>query len=278
MKCQEPFEGIWTSRNERLYNHWCIGEPQNQIQLAFRNHWLTFQEIMQDKKFNKGKRCLEVGCGRGSLSCYYSAADYDCTLVDISPSIIKVAQDIFQTHQLKAKFVVADANNLPFENGSFDIVFSIGLLEHFEDVRNIIREQVRVLSQGGIFIGYVVPENRNQVQKNYTWINKILEGYVGSNKSESTKESIYRSEYTSSYYTELMLELGLTDIRTRGVYPLPMISPSIEFPFTLMPPESELSLVSYLKDLLQKRQQETGENPWFCNESYGQAFLVWGFK
>lgn len=278
MDCQKPFEDIWTSRNERLYSHWCIGEPQNQIQLAFRNHWLTFQEIMQNSSFNGGKRCLEIGCGRGSLSCYFSAAGHDCTLLDISPSIIEAAQEIFHINQLKAKFVVADAYNLPFPGQSFDIVFSIGLLEHFIDAEKIIEEQIRVLSDGGLLINYVVPEKKSTVQEQYSWINEILKGYVYKNRLDTAKDTVYRSDFCSSHYTRIMCQQGLKDVRSSGTYPLPMVSHSIEFPFTLMPPRSEAALVGYMNDLLYKRRKETGKNPWLCEESYGQAFLVWGTK
>ena len=63
-----------------------------------------------------------------------------------------------------------------------------------------------------------------------------------------------------------------------GTYPLPMISHSIEFPFSLMPKESEISLVKKFESDLKKRQQKTGRHPWICEEGYGNAFLIWALK
>lgn len=280
MDRQKSFEDIWASRKERIYSHWCKGEPRTQIQLAFRNHWLTFQEIMQNPIFNKGNRCLEIGCGRGSLSCYFSEAGYDCTLVDISPSIIDTAREIFRQNNLQAKFVVADAYRLPFADQSFDIVFSIGLLEHFTDVKNIITEQLRVINRGGLFIGYVVPEKTSGVQEQYAWINEVLKGYAAADRggNQIVKDIVYRSDFGAFYYVTLLQEMGLRDIRASGIYSLPMISHSIDFPFTLMPPQSEAALTVYFNEILEKRRRETQGNPWLCEESYGQAFLVWGIK
>ena len=51
-----------------------------------------------------------------------------------------------------------NALQLPFDEGNFDIVFSIGLLEHFDDINKPISEQIRVLSNGGLWIGYIVPD------------------------------------------------------------------------------------------------------------------------
>ena len=124
-------------------------KPQNQIQFAFYNHWITFKSIIENMKlFNGGRKVLEVGAGRGSLSAYFSQNGYQTTLLDSSKEILKIAKSIFE-NSLKAKYVPGNALQLPFDEGNFDIVFSIGLLEHFDDINKPISEQIRVLSNGG---------------------------------------------------------------------------------------------------------------------------------
>ncbi len=275
----ESFSQNWQTRKETLYTHWTREEPANQIQLAFRNHWLLFQELMNENPlFNKGKRVLEVGCGRGSLSCYFSDNNYQCSLVDLSENVIEVAKNIFSENKLTAELFVGDAGALPFEDNSFDIVFSIGLLEHFKDVDQIIKEQVRILDEGGIFIGYVVPEYFDNIQKDYHWINDILKGYKEESNNTSSKCDVYRSDYNSEYYIKLMKKYQLRDIQASGVYPLPMISHSINFPFTLMPENSEKAIVKHFTEVLETRNADFKQSPWLCKEGYGQAFLLWGVK
>ena len=276
----KSFEQSWKEHEESFYKHWTRGEPLNQIQFGFRNHWIVFKELLKNRHFNNGKRCLEIGCGRGTISAYFSDDGYDCTLLDISESVIEIAKEIFKKNSLKATFKVGNANNLPFENNSFDIVFSIGLLEHFEDVETPIKEQIRVLDKGGLFIAYVVPNYTENIQKEYNWINDILKGYISeyNKNSQPPKKEIYRSDDDSTKYIKILKKYNLKDINASGVYPLPMISHSIKFPFTLMPKESEKAIVKHFKKLLEKRRNETGKNPWLCKEGYGQAFLVWGFK
>lgn len=273
------FQGNWKDRDESCYVHWTRSEPVNQIQLAFRNHWNLLCELMEDASFNKGTRALEVGCGRGSLSCYFSDAGYGCTLLDISEDVINRARVIFQEHNLKAEFEVGDAEKLPFDDKSFDIVFSIGLLEHFEDCDPLIREQVRVLDDGGLLFCYVVPEYSDSVQKKYKWINEILKGYV-KNSTEQTHQKlpVWRSTVSSRDILFLLEKHGLGNAKASGVYPLPMISHSIEFPFTLMPEESEKVLVSHFEQMLEENGRKTSRNPWLCEEGYGQAFVMWGYK
>lgn len=234
---------------------------------------------MKDSRFNRGRRVLEVGCGRGSLSCYFSDADYDCTLLDISESVINIAQEIFRANNLKAEFMVGDVNALPFKDASFDVVFSIGLLEHLRDIEISIKEQIRVLADGGLFLGYVVPNYSDNIQKDYEWINDILKGYAENfENSAIAKEDVYRSDAGTESYLPILKKYKLKNIQSSGVYPLPMISHSIKFPFTLMPEESEKALVKQLQKMLTENGHKTGKHPWLCDEGYGQAFIVWGYK
>jgi len=272
------FDKNWKNRPEADYIHWIKGKPKNQIQLAFRNHWNLFQEIMKGQM--KGRRVLEVGCGRGSMSAYFAYNGYYCTLLDSSKSVIDTAKDIFKRHNLSAGFNVGDALNLPYNDGSFDLVFSIGLLEHFKDIAVPLSEQIRVLDQGGLFLGYIVPQYNDNVQKDYIWINDILKGMMDENKQEGfgQKEDVYRSDTGSERYIEVLKILPVYDIKASGVYPLPMISYSIDFPFTILNEQCEEVLVRHFQNILEKRRAKAGQNPWLCEEGFGQAFLVWCFK
>lgn len=275
----EEWNQNWQSRKEAHYTHWTKTEPVNQIQLAFRNHWTLFNTFMDSPAFNGGKRVLEVGCGRGSLSSYFSEAGYDCTLLDLSPDVIEIAKKIFSQNGLSGDFRVGDAYDLALDDNSFDLVFSIGVFEHFEDIVTPIKEQIRVLDKGGLFIGYIVPEYKNNIQKNYGWINEVLKGYANSEKSELQaidKHEVYRSDRGSEKYIPVLKECGLSNVSSSGVYPLPMVSHSIDFPFSLMPAESEKAFVEYLKTIL--RENTRFPHPWMCNEGDGNAFVVWGYK
>ena len=42
----KEFDKNWKKRPESNYLHWTSKKPENQIQLAFRRHWITFQKII----------------------------------------------------------------------------------------------------------------------------------------------------------------------------------------------------------------------------------------
>jgi SAM-dependent methyltransferase len=208
------------------------------------------------------------------MSMYFADAGFECTLLDSSIEALRTATDLFGQNSLEANVHVADALALPFPAGVFDVVFSIGLLEHFADIGPPLAEQVRVLRSGGCLLVYVVPDNPENVQAEFEWVNEILRTYndpvVGA---ESRKEETYRSSYGAAPYRTMLEGLGLGAVTSTGVYPLPMISPSPQFPFTLNPPEAEKVLVDHFTEVILKSR-----SGWLCDEKYGQAFLVWGFK
>lgn len=269
------FDANWTGRKEARYNHWCKGPPRNQIQLAFRRHWILFEELMQGCGY---KTCLEVGCGRGSISSYFAEHGFDCTLLDASEHVLETARSVFETNGHRADFIHADALAMPFEDSRFDAVVSIGLLEHFEEIKPLLSEQWRVLKPGGMFLGYVVPERPDNIQRSYRWINKCLAGcakiFSKNTKNAVQKSDVYRSDYGSERYVPVIEKLGVQELNVMGVYPLPMISHSPEFPFSLLPAPMEWLLTRFYECVLFVRRILFRRNPWICRESYGQAFLI----
>ena len=278
----KQFEGYWSSRKESNYTHWTRDEVSNQVQLAFRNHWEILCQFMEAELYSGGRRVLEVGSGRGSLSMYFADAGFDCTLLDISPYVLASAKNLFAQNRLTAKFVEGDVMALPFAPGSFDLIFSIGLLEHITNYQATVKEQARVLAPGGLLVAYVVPYYENNIQHSYRWINNILKGYHNffhHGPGEGEKEAVKRTEVASPGYILAFGKAGLTGVEASGAYPLPLISHSPEFPFSLMPPESEQAVVSHFRQILdQRRSQHPSRHPWLCEEGYGQAFYVWGYK
>lgn len=273
------FDQSWKTQKESLYNHWTSAIPKNQIQLAFRMHWELFKDYLNPLH---GKKCVEVGCGRGTISSYFAQNGYDCTLLDYSLTAVHIAREIFNNDGHDANFVCGDANHLPFASDSFDVVVSIGLLEHFENIRRPIAEQIRILRPGGLFLGYIVPEMPDNIQKHFNWVNSLLKFaysiYKHPKKMVVAKKGIFRNAFDPKHYMSVLDDLPVTDVKVSGMYPLPMISHSPEFPFTLLPTPLELVVTAGFRLFLGFRRIILRRNPWVCHEKIGQAFLVICYK
>jgi ubiquinone/menaquinone biosynthesis C-methylase UbiE len=270
------FDENWRELADSSPYHFKRGDPDHQIQFAFQNHWRVFKNVM--KGIPSGK-ALEVGCGRGSMGAFFAEAGLETTLLDTSPSALQIARANFQNDNLEAEYICGDALELPFDDDQFDVIVSIGLLEHFEDIETAVKEQVRVIKKGGYFLGYVVPERSISVQKLGSPVNFILKlfqtGLFGKKGHLPLKFPIYRNEYASQNYLNILDGLNVTESGAFGMFPVPLISHSVNFPFSIMEPSSERRLVWLWRFLLGLRR---GTDPWICSEKWGLAFLVWAKK
>jgi ubiquinone/menaquinone biosynthesis C-methylase UbiE len=106
------------------------------------------------RNLEPGTRCLEIGCGHGAgaqiILNTFQPASLDG--LDVDPFMIKLAlrrQRKRRTNQLR--FLVGDAQNLPYVDNSMDAVFNFGIIHHLENWRQSISEVARVLKRGGGF-------------------------------------------------------------------------------------------------------------------------------
>ncbi|MGC4094750.1 MAG: class I SAM-dependent methyltransferase [Polyangiaceae bacterium] len=97
----------------------------------------------------RGKKVLEVGCGNGYALSKYAAAGADVYGVDLTEAAVQLTTKRFEWAGLKGNFQIGDAQNLPFEDATFDCVCSMGVLHHVPDTRRAFGEVFRVLKPGG---------------------------------------------------------------------------------------------------------------------------------
>lgn len=274
----EAFRASWSSLPASERYHFRRGEPETQVQFAFQNHWRIFRNVMGELR---GGRALEVGCGRGSMAAYFADAGFETHLLDTSVDALRIARRNFEEDGLAGAPLCGDALALPYRDGSFDVVLSIGLLEHFADVEPPLLEQLRVLRKGGVLLGYVVPERPISVQTLAAPINALLrlEALVrrGRTTVKVRKDPLYRNDFEPEHYLRILSRAGAEEAASFGMFPLPLISHSHRFPFSPMSPNRERRLIALWRRILARRARAGGD-PWACDERWGLAFLVWARK
>jgi len=109
------------------------------------------KQIVQFEKW-QDKKVLEVGCGIGIDGMEFAKNGSDYTGVDISEKSLELAKTYFALNEQKVNLLVADAENLPFENNTFDLVYSWGVLHHTPNTQKAIEEIYRVLKPEGKII------------------------------------------------------------------------------------------------------------------------------
>ncbi|MDY8134273.1 class I SAM-dependent methyltransferase [Aquimarina sp. 2201CG5-10] len=111
-----------------------------------------------------GLNVLDVGCGLGG-PCRMLADEYNCqtTGIDLSNEYIRTANKLSELVDLNSKttFVQGDATELPFENNSFDVVWTQHVQMNIPDKEKFYSEINRVLKTGGYFLFYDILKNGN---------------------------------------------------------------------------------------------------------------------
>lgn len=123
-------------------------------------------------------RTLELGCGIGYQSAFLSKISGEVVATDLAEEDMAAhapgMKQAFELHKLlkinNVKFQACSAEQLPFQNESFDLIYSSHVLEHIPDINKALSEMSRVLKPGGIFF-CVTPVSFEKV---YSIINYYL--------------------------------------------------------------------------------------------------------
>jgi SAM-dependent methyltransferase len=92
---------------------------------------------------------LEVGVGAGTDFVQFARAGARLTGIDLTEAAVGLVRTRLGLEQCDANVRVGDAEALPFEDGSFDLVYSWGVLHHTPDTKRAVEEVRRVLRPGG---------------------------------------------------------------------------------------------------------------------------------
>ena len=150
----------------------------------------------------QGMKLLEVGCGTGHWSQFFSDCGFEVTGVDISERMIKTAQS---KNIAGASFQIADGHSLPFEDNSFDVTAAITTLEFTHDAELVLQEMARCTRKpsGRLLIG---------------GLNALAR--LNRNRQENS-ESLYAKAklFSPSQTKKLLQPHGQTHVFTAGFIP-----------------------------------------------------------
>lgn len=114
-----------------------------------RNELEPFIAEFADFEGARGKRVLEIGVGAGTDFIRFVRAGAVATGVDLTEHAVALVRRRVELEGFEASLRTADAEALPFDDGTFDRVYSWGVLHHTPDTARSMHEAIRVLRPGG---------------------------------------------------------------------------------------------------------------------------------
>ena len=97
----------------------------------------------------EGRCVLEVGAGSGRDTLALAVAGARAVVLDYSPASLALVRRQAMERGISVALVQADALAMPFRDGTFDVLFHQGLLEHFRNPLPLLLENARVTAHGG---------------------------------------------------------------------------------------------------------------------------------
>lgn len=173
-----------------------------------RNPWVG-REI--ERTFHGAPcRVLDMGCGGGFLTNYLGEQGHEVTGLDASAGALGVAAAHDPSGSVR--YVRGDALELPFADGSFDVVCAMDFLEHVEEPERAIAEAARVLRPSGMFFFHTF--NRNFL----SWL-VIIKGVEWFVRNTPPNMHVLRLFVRPAELERFCVKHGLGALELRGVRP-----------------------------------------------------------
>ena len=125
---------------------------------------------------------VDIGCGAGAQSRLWTDRKHRYLGIDINAPLIALAKQRAIADGTSARFEVASATQLPYDDASFDICLVPELLEHVQDWQSCLNEAVRVLRPGGTLYvstsNWLCPKQAEFNLPMYSWYPGFVKRYV----------------------------------------------------------------------------------------------------
>lgn len=128
-----------------------------QAQAFAANPWVTDEErirrLVSAAHLTGTERVLDIATGPGYIAEAFAGAAREVVGVDLTDAMLAIGKERTKEHGItNISFRTADAENLPFENGAFNVVVCRLALHHLLKPLQVLREMARVCRAGGMVV------------------------------------------------------------------------------------------------------------------------------
>lgn len=157
------------------------------------------REVRRRLIADAGGRVVEIGAGTGMNLEHYPPAVTALTVTEPEPAMVRRLERHVADRAPFASVLCAPAEDLPFEDGSFDVAVSTLVLCGVEDQQRALRQLARVLRPGGrlLFLEHVRSEDPRsaRLQDRLNWLNRAV---VGCECNRATFPAIQAAGFVTS--------------------------------------------------------------------------------
>lgn len=201
---KSPFDKEWRSRFERFArnaatDHQVSGWSEN----GLSQRLTLFEKLLRAQNVSAPGRILDLGCGAGTYVRFLTGLGH--WVVGLDYSLPSLSRATAADSRRAGQYLAGEAYALPFENGQFDLVVSLGVLQAIAHPERALDEMTRVLRPTGL----LVIEFLNAFE--FIAFSKGLKGRI-------TRRHPHIRTYSPFLVHRWFLERGFQSVRRTGVY------------------------------------------------------------
>lgn len=141
-------------RIETYWTHRTKGFTDLRVEELYSNKYKLWEEEITKHLPGKQLKVLDVGCACGFFSIILTKNGCEVTGIDLTETMIEQARELALTNHCNINYQVMDAENLDFQDETFDVVISRNLTWTLPNPRQAYSEWIRVLKKGGMLLNY----------------------------------------------------------------------------------------------------------------------------
>jgi SAM-dependent methyltransferase len=143
-----------------------------QAEVFAANPWVTNEErigrLVAAARLKGNERVLDIATGPGYIAEAFARAAREVIGVDLTAAMLAIAEERTKQRGISnLSFRIGDVQNLPFENGQFDVVVCRLALHHMQNPGQVVREMTRVCRVGGTVLIEDIYASEHPVRAEY---------------------------------------------------------------------------------------------------------------
>lgn len=218
-----------------------------------KTDWNTW--CFSKMKFKDNARILEIGCGTGEFwnkNIKNVSKQWNIILSDFSEAMIKSSQEKLKGFEYNITYKVIDAQDMPFEDESFDVVIARHMLYCVADIEKALLEIKRVLAKDGLF--YATTNSRDAMAE----LNELVESFdpgIGlSNNGLCERFDLENGEpHLKKYFSEVKTEVLQGEIVVPYAEPIVAYKASTVYGSSILVGEKKEAFSKYVENILRDK-------------------------
>jgi cyclopropane fatty-acyl-phospholipid synthase-like methyltransferase len=213
-ECQVDYSMMWGT-NDHLSMHYGYHDDENR---SLKDAVVNLTRVVSDKAgVSEGDRVLDAGCGVGG-SAVWMARERGARVDGVNINEMQVEKARLGAEERgvgdRVSFHVADYTDVPFDDGTFDVVWAVESVCHTDDENAFLREAKRVLKEDGVLVvadGFLGKPREEMTDDENKGVDAMLEGMAAPSLA------------TVEEFRDSLVEEGFEDVefenRYDSVYP-----------------------------------------------------------